>query len=461
MIGGLGGEGAADVQQRMQREVCLSVFANKIPVLLIFFPIPGNGTSCLGNKTKQSPNNQLMSNPDMLRQMMDNPLIQDLMSNTDYVRTLLTSNPQMQQLMERNPEISHLLNNPELLRQTMQMVRNPAMLQELMRTQDRALSNLESVPGGYNALRRMYSELQEPMLNAAQEQFGSNPFAELAQGNAGNQNTTQGTEVRDPLPNPWASRPATGTTTGSTPASAPSSGGLGSLFGGLPAGGALNSPGIQSLMQQITSDPQMLQNMMSSPMMQQAMQSMTQNPELMQQMLSSNPLLAGNPQLQEQMRQMLPQMTQQLQNPEMMSLFSNPQALEAMLQIQRGMDQLQRVAPNLMPGMQGMGNPFAGLTGGAAPASGTAPGTNDPAAAPSATNTDARNLANLMSRMFTSGSAGGTGGFAAGPPPEERFRSQLEQLAAMGFVNREANIAALIATFGDVNAAVERLLQSL
>ena len=25
-------------------------------------------------------------------------------------------------------------------------------------------------------------------------------------------------------------------------------------------------------------------------------------------------------------------------------------------------------------------------------------------------------------------------------PPEERYRSQLEQLAAMGFVNREANI---------------------
>ena len=25
-------------------------------------------------------------------------------------------------------------------------------------------------------------------------------------------------------------------------------------------------------------------------------------------------------------------------------------------------------------------------------------------------------------------------------PPEERYRSQLEQLAAMGFINREANL---------------------
>jgi len=45
-------------------------------------------------------------------------------------------------------------------------------------------------------------------------------------------------------------------------------------------------------------------------------------------------------------------------------------------------------------------------------------------------------------------------------PPEERFASQLEQLAGMGFVDRQANIQALVATMGDVNAAVERLLAS-
>lgn len=44
--------------------------------------------------------------------------------------------------------------------------------------------------------------------------------------------------------------------------------------------------------------------------------------------------------------------------------------------------------------------------------------------------------------------------------PEVRFQQQLEQLSAMGFVNREANLQALIATGGDINAAVERLLGS-
>jgi len=45
-------------------------------------------------------------------------------------------------------------------------------------------------------------------------------------------------------------------------------------------------------------------------------------------------------------------------------------------------------------------------------------------------------------------------------PPEERYSNQLDQLSGMGFMNREANLQALIATFGDVNAAVERLLSN-
>lgn len=44
--------------------------------------------------------------------------------------------------------------------------------------------------------------------------------------------------------------------------------------------------------------------------------------------------------------------------------------------------------------------------------------------------------------------------------PEVRFQAQLEQLSAMGFINREANLQALIATGGDINAAIERLLGS-
>ena len=55
---------------------------------------------------QQNKQRELLSNPDMLRQMMDSPLVQSLMTNPDYMRHILTSNPQMQQLLE----VCYLLN---------------------------------------------------------------------------------------------------------------------------------------------------------------------------------------------------------------------------------------------------------------------------------------------------------------------------------------------------------------
>lgn len=66
---------------------------------------------------QQQMQRQLMSNPEMLSQIMENPLVQSMMSNPDLMRQMIVANPQMQHLMERNPEISHMLNNPELMRQ--------------------------------------------------------------------------------------------------------------------------------------------------------------------------------------------------------------------------------------------------------------------------------------------------------------------------------------------------------
>ncbi|VDO53712.1 unnamed protein product [Onchocerca flexuosa] len=61
-------------------------------------------------------------------------------------------------------------------------------------------------------------------------------------------------------------------------------------------------------------------------------------------------------------------------------------------------------------------------------------------------------MLNLIRQMTGTNLGGST------QPPEERYRSQLEQLTSMGFSNQEANIQALLATFGDVNAAIDRLL---
>lgn len=47
---------------------------------------------------------------------------------------------------------------------------------------------LKSVPGGFNALERIYRELEEPMLNATRDQFSANPFAALINNNQSTEN---------------------------------------------------------------------------------------------------------------------------------------------------------------------------------------------------------------------------------------------------------------------------------
>ncbi|XP_023658846.2 ubiquilin-1 [Paramormyrops kingsleyae] len=400
---------------------------------------------------------QLMSNPEMMAQIMENPLVQNMLSNPDLMRQLIMANPQMQQLIQRNPEISHMLNNPDIMRQTLELARNPAMMQEMMRNQDRALSNLESIPGGYNALRRMYTDIQEPMLNAAQEQFGGNPFASLVNNSSSGSQPSR-TENRDPLPNPWAPAAASASSTppptaAPPPAAAPAS--TTAILGPAMGAGMFNTPGMQSLLQQITDNPQLMQNMLSAPYMRSLMSSLSQNPDLAAQMILNNPLFAGNPQLQQQMRQQLPVFLQQMQNPEMLSAMSNPRAMQALLQIQQGLQTLATEVPGFMPGL-GMG-PLSAVLGGAVGTAGnpaSAPASADPGS--SQAGAEASRQQQFVQQMLQALASTSS----QVQSPEVRFQQQLDQLNAMGFLNREANLQALIATGGDVNAAIERLLGS-
>lgn len=235
-------------------------------------------------------------------------------------------------------------------------------------------------------------------------------------------------------------------------------------------------------MQQMTQNPQLMENMLQAPYMQSMLQSMSANPEMANQIIGSNPMFAGNPQLQQQVMQQLPTMMQQLQNPEMQALLSNPQALNAVMQIQQGLSTLQSTAPSLFPGV----NPGSLPIGGSTPTTNTVATTT--AASASTDTTSSSTNSTTTTTTATTSSTGGTtttpSTAAPGPqqnpeqlsnlmahmmqlmaggnqnqPPEQRYAAQLDQLATMGFVDREANIRALQATLGDVNAAIDRLLQ--
>ena len=69
-----------------------------------------------------------------------------------------------------------------------------ALMREQMRNQDRTMANIESHPEGFNALRRMYENFQEPLMNAATGQ-GNNqqdPLAALLSGATAGNNASSG-----------------------------------------------------------------------------------------------------------------------------------------------------------------------------------------------------------------------------------------------------------------------------
>ncbi|KAL5099654.1 hypothetical protein RYX36_003981 [Vicia faba] len=373
----------------------------------------------------------LMSNPNLVREIMNSPAMQNLLNNPDIVRNLLMSNPQMQELMDRNPELAHILNDPSTLRQTLEATRNPEIMREMMRNTDRAMSNIESSPEGFNMLRRMYENVQEPFLNAT-----------TMAGNTGNDSTgilgTQGGQTRsqstnpsttraeatspvpntNPLPNPWSSAATGGaqsnvrrSTTG-VEARQQTPTGLGGL--GMP-----DLEGMLGGMPDASSFSQFMQN----PAISQMMQSILSNPQTMNQILGMNTDQRGVPDLNS--------MREVMQNPEFLRMFSSPETMQQLLSMQQAlMTQLGQQQSTQEPGQTG---------GGTGPANNVG--------------------LEMLSSMF-----GGLGaGSLAVPnrsnePPEQLYATQLSQLQEMGFFDTQENIRALIATSGNVHAAVERLL---
>ncbi|KAJ2001055.1 hypothetical protein GGI04_003887, partial [Coemansia thaxteri] len=89
------------------------------------------------------------------------------------------ANPQMREALENNPELRRLMSDPEVMQQSFNAVQNPRLLQEVQRNNDRVLSNLESAPGGYAHIRRMYHSVQEPLARAAADDSMRMPLDEL------------------------------------------------------------------------------------------------------------------------------------------------------------------------------------------------------------------------------------------------------------------------------------------
>ncbi|XP_022873320.1 ubiquitin domain-containing protein DSK2b-like isoform X1 [Olea europaea var. sylvestris] len=382
---------------------------------------------------------QLTQNPNMMREIMNTPAIQSIMNNPEIMRSLIMNNPQMRDIIDRNPELGHILNDPGILRQTLEAARNPELMREMMRNTDRAMSNIESSPEGFNMLRRMYENVQEPFLNATTMGGGtandtaSNPFAALlgnqgtgAQTRDGSNPSTAGSEMAsgdsvpnaNPLPNPWTNAGGGSQTNNATRAN-PASDARPPGVAGL---GGLGLPELERMAGM--SDPSAFSQFLQNPAMTQMMQSLFSNPQYMDQILGFNPQLRS-------MLDMNPQLREMMQNPEILRHLTSPETMQQMMALQQQLSQLgqQQSTPERTQANHG-----------------TAGTQNN------------MGLEMLMN-MFGGLGAGGLS-VPSNPnvPPEELYATQLSQLQEMGFFDTQENIRALRATSGNVHAAVERLL---
>jgi len=209
---------------------------------------------------------------------------QSIMSNPELMQSIMMQNPQMRAIIEQNPELGAVLRDPNIMRQTMEAARNPGMMQEMMRNQDRQMANISAHPEGFNALRRMYETVQEPMMNAMANQAGGtepaggtpaaaagtapnsaaapNPWAAPAPaapgGAAPNPFAALGVGAAQGAPNPWATAPAGGAGAGGL-------GGLAGLMGGGGMGGGMGGMGGMG------QDPAQMMAMMNNPQMREMM----------------------------------------------------------------------------------------------------------------------------------------------------------------------------------------------
>lgn len=149
------------------------------------------------------------------------------------------------------------------MRQTLEIARIQLWCRKWWEIKTWLSSNLESIPGGYNALRRIrHSRTHAECRTRA---VWGNPFASVGEQFLlwGRYASLPRTENRDPLPNPWAPPPATqsSATTSTTTSSGSGSGSSSSSATGNTVAAAnyvasiFSTPGMQSLLQQITENP--------------------------------------------------------------------------------------------------------------------------------------------------------------------------------------------------------------
>jgi hypothetical protein len=158
----------------------------------------------LNTATAQASQASSSDNTGNFLDMADNPLLQSMLGSPEIMSSILESDPRFSQMAENNPELRSIMRDPAFIKQTLDCLRNPVARKELMRNQDRQLSNIEALPGGFNYLSSMFSDLKDPISDSPDPSTEeANRRLAHALGADTSQRENQGPNL-SPLPNPWS-----------------------------------------------------------------------------------------------------------------------------------------------------------------------------------------------------------------------------------------------------------------
>merc|ERR1712110_1174807 len=76
-----------------------------------------------------------MGDPTKIAQMVDSPLMKAMLEDPVKMQEMMESNPQTKAMLDTNPEMRQAFSDPEMLKMSMQAMKNPSIMREAMRTQ--------------------------------------------------------------------------------------------------------------------------------------------------------------------------------------------------------------------------------------------------------------------------------------------------------------------------------------
>mmetsp|Transcript_22816 Transcript_22816/g.53303 ORF Transcript_22816/g.53303 Transcript_22816/m.53303 type:complete len:450 (+) Transcript_22816:67-1416(+) len=107
----------------------------------------------------------VLNNPDILQQMLESPAMQNLLNDHELLRSLLKMDPRLSKLLDGSPDLREMLDDKDFMNQASDALRNPVHVRDILRSSDRAMAHLEEkLPqGGFEVYAEMCSDINRPL----------------------------------------------------------------------------------------------------------------------------------------------------------------------------------------------------------------------------------------------------------------------------------------------------------